>query len=68
MNNLRGGSRSFRGVRWAGVLLIALSFAVCGNGGAQTTGALLGTVSDQNGAVTLSFCACHEYRYGLFND
>ena len=54
MNNLRGRSRSFRDVRWAAVLLIAIAFAVCFNGSAQTTGALLGTVSDQNGAVVPS--------------
>jgi hypothetical protein len=51
MNNLRGWSRSFRNARWAGLLLIAFFFLVCGNGRAQTTGTLLGTVSDQNGAV-----------------
>src|ERR1700691_5553169 len=51
MNHLRGWSRSFRNARWAGLLLIAFFFLVCGNGRAQTTGTLLGTVSDQNGAV-----------------
>ena len=43
-----------RNVLWQGLLLMAVFFLLCGSAWAQTTGALLGVVSDQNGAVVTS--------------
>ncbi len=46
--------RSSQIVVWQGLMLMAFFPLVCGNARAQTTGALLGVVSDQSGAVVAS--------------
>jgi hypothetical protein len=51
MSNLRGWLHPVRDVRWSTVFLMALVLLVCDNAWAQTTGSLLGVISDQNGAV-----------------
>ena len=51
---IRGWLRSIRSVLWQGCLLAAVFYLLCGSAWAQTTGALLGVVSDQNGAVISS--------------
>jgi hypothetical protein len=50
-NDLRGWLRPDREVRF---LLMAILLLVCGSACAQTTGTLLGVVSDQNGAMVPS--------------
>ena len=54
MSDLRGWLRSVRDVQWSTIFLMAVFFIVCVNARAQTTGSLLGMVSDQNGAVVTS--------------
>lgn len=54
MSDLRGWLRPFRTVLWSTMFLMAVFLFVCGNAWAQTTGSLLGVVSDQNGAVVSS--------------
>jgi len=54
MSNLRGRLRPIRAVLWSTMFLMAVFFHVCGNAWAQTTGSLLGVVSDQNGAAVPS--------------
>ena len=51
MSDFRGWLRSVRDVRWSSIFLMAVFLLVCGNAWAQTTGSLLGVVSDQSGAV-----------------
>jgi hypothetical protein len=51
MNCLRSSLGSFRGVLRLRVLLTATLLIACGSAWAQTTGTLLGVVSDPNGAV-----------------
>ncbi len=48
---IREWLRSSRNVLWQGFILMAVFSLLCGNAWAQTTGTLLGIVSDQNGAV-----------------
>src|SRR5882762_8291183 len=54
MSDFRGWLRPVRAVRWSTIFLMAMFLLVCGNAWAQTTGSLLGVVSDQNGAVVPS--------------
>jgi hypothetical protein len=54
MSDLRGWLRPVRAVLWSTTFLIAGFLLVCGNAWAQTTGAVLGVVSDQNGAAIAS--------------
>ncbi len=54
MSDLRGWLRPVRAVLWSTICLMAMFLLVCGNARAQTTGSLLGVVSDQNGAVVSS--------------
>ena|SRR6202522_3207646 len=54
MNNLRGWSGSFGNALRSLILLMAVLLFACANGWSQTTGTLLGEVSDQNGAIVPS--------------
>src|ERR1700758_3028140 len=54
MCDFRGWSRRVRDALGLRILLTAFVFIACGNALAQTTGTLLGIVSDQNGAVVPS--------------
>ena len=54
MSDLRGWLRPVRAGLWSTICLMAMFLLVCGNAWAQTTGSLLGVVSDQNGAVVSS--------------
>jgi len=54
MNNLRGWISSFGDVLWSKILLMVVFLFACSNGWTQTTGTLLGEVSDQNGAIVPS--------------
>ncbi len=51
MSDFRGWLRPVRDVLWSTFFLMAVVLLLCGNAWAQTTGSLLGVVSDQNGAV-----------------
>ena len=52
--DIGGSLRSSRNVLWRSLLLMAVLSLLCGSAWAQTTGSLLGVVSDQNGAVVPS--------------
>ncbi len=54
VSRIRRWLRSSQLVMWQGFLLMAFFSLLCGNARAQTTGALLGVVSDQNGGVVPS--------------
>ena len=54
MYDFRGWLGRFHDVLKLRILLMAFVFIACGNALAQTTGTLLGIVSDQNGAVVPS--------------
>jgi hypothetical protein len=54
MSDLRGRLLPFRDVLWLTILLMAISLFACGSAWAQTTGTLLGVVSDQSGAIVRS--------------
>jgi hypothetical protein len=54
MYDFRGWLGHFHDVLRLRILLMAFVFIACGNASAQTTGTLLGIVSDQNGAVVPS--------------
>ena len=54
VSGIRGWLRSSRNVLWQGLLLMTVFSLLCGSAWAQTTGSLLGVVSDQNGAVISS--------------
>lgn len=54
MTNLRGSMSPIRNALWLRFLLMMVVLLVCGNAQAQTTGTLLGVVSDQNGAMIAS--------------
>jgi hypothetical protein len=50
-SDIRGWFRPARNAFWRGLFLMAIFSLLCGSARAQTTGSLLGVVSDQNGAV-----------------
>jgi hypothetical protein len=54
MYDFRGWLRQFRGALELRILLVAFCFLACANAWSQTTGTLLGEVSDQNGALVPS--------------
>ena len=54
MTKLRRSMSPIRNALWLRFLLIMVVLLVCGNAQAQTTGTLLGVVSDQNGAMIAS--------------
>jgi len=54
MSDLRGWLLLVRDGLWSTIVLMAMLLLVCSNAWAQTTGSVLGVVSDQNGAVVPS--------------
>ena len=51
VSNVKGKLLSARNLLWQGLFQMTVFSLLCGSAWAQTTGALLGVVSDQNGAV-----------------